>query len=99
MQFGSVAAAIQLQNRGAVATGSSAKSRNLGGIVDFRFLNYHWPRPGRIHHPKRAARLGTPVRSSVLSLSASPVSNQTAPLPTFNVALRSTSLRNPVPML
>jgi hypothetical protein len=38
MQFGSVAAATQLQNRGAVATGSSAKSRNLGGIVDFRFL-------------------------------------------------------------
>jgi hypothetical protein len=32
----SVAAATQLQ--GAVATGSSARSRNLGGIVDFRFL-------------------------------------------------------------
>jgi len=38
MQFGSVAAASQQQNRGAVATGSSAKSRNLGGIVDFRCL-------------------------------------------------------------
>jgi hypothetical protein len=51
MQFGSVAAAAQLQNRGAdrgpqagrplgvvEATGSSAKSRNLGGIVDFRCL-------------------------------------------------------------
>ena len=31
----------------------------------FPFLDYHWARPGRIHHPKRAARLGTPVRSSV----------------------------------
>ena len=36
--------------------------------------------PGRYHHPSRAARLGTPVRSSVLMLSALPVSNQTAPL-------------------
>jgi len=38
MQFGSVAATTQLRNRGAVATGSSAKSRNRGGIADFRFL-------------------------------------------------------------
>src|SRR5438552_12912186 len=87
MLYGSVAAATQLRNRGAVATGSSSESRNLGGIVDFLFLTIHWSRPGRFHHPKRATRLGTPDRSSVLMwLSASPVSNQTAALPEIDIS-------------
>ena len=97
MLYGSVVAATQLQNRGAVrvvvATGSSSESRNLSGIVDFRFLTIHWARPGRIHHPKRAARLGTPVRSSVLWLSASPVSNQTAVLPEIDISCVSAVTR------
>ncbi|HET9787447.1 MAG TPA: hypothetical protein VFP47_09955, partial [Pyrinomonadaceae bacterium] len=52
------------QNRGAVAAGFDAislkrKETSFYRIARFRHL------PGRIHHPKRAARLGTPVRSSV----------------------------------
>src|SRR5437762_11891585 len=49
---------------GAVATGSRVNLRNQRHLAQDRQLN---GRSGRIHHPTRDARAGTPVRYPVLT--------------------------------
>src|SRR5437867_11086075 len=95
MQFGSVVAATQPTEPRSGSDRVVCEVTQPRWNCGFPFLDYHWARPGRYHHPSRAARLGTPVRSSVLELSASAVSNQTAPL---EMSLRNYQLRITVPL-